>query len=129
MERSRIMLIPVLAVFLMICFSMNSWAYDKIAVMEYSLKPIESLESGRLIKTRWTAKLRNRVSEPVSFSITIIFVGRNNEELKQAKVLGELKALETKTFSDTVTLETALANRIASTRVSIDDASTPPARP
>ena len=57
----------------------------------------------------------------MNFKITIFFIDANNEEITQAHAQCDLKAKETKTFSDTVILEATMANKIASTRVSIDE--------
>jgi hypothetical protein len=100
---------------------MHAWAGDKIAVVKYELKPVASVDSGRFIKTEWNAKIRNRSSESVVFSITIVFVDSRNETLKEATSQCELAAQTTKSFKDTVLVESSIANRIASTRVQLKE--------
>lgn len=121
MGRTRISIMWIGAVILIAYFTINAFAGGKLAVLGYSLKPVETLDSGRLVKTEWNAKVRNRASEPVHFTITIFFVDSKNEEISQAQAKCELNAGETKTFSDTVTLEANIARKIASTRVAIDE--------
>ena len=122
MRRARISIMWIVPVILIAYFAINAFAGGKVAILEYNLKPVESLDSGRSIKTEWSAKVRNRASETVNFKITIFFIDQNNEEISKAQADCELKARETKTFSDTVVLEASLAKKIASTRVSIDEA-------
>ncbi len=121
MGRARISIMWIVAVILIAYFAINAIAGGKLAMLEYNLKPVASLDAGRRIKTEWSAKVRNRAPETVSFTITIFFVDANNEEITQAKAQCELNARETKTFTDTVILDAALANKIASTRVSMDE--------
>lgn len=121
MGRARISIMWIVAVILMAYFALNAFAGGKTAILEYNLKPVESLDSGQRIKTEWSAKVRNRAPEPVNFTITIFFIDGNNEEITQAQAQCELNAKETKTFSDTVILDANLANKIASTRVAIDE--------
>ena len=121
MGRARISIIWVFAVILLVYFAINAFAGGKVVILEYNLKPVASIDSGRRIKTEWSAKVRNRAPEPVTFTITIFFVDGNNEEISQAQAQCELNAKETKIFTDTVILDAAIANKIASTRVSIDE--------
>lgn len=121
MKRARISIMLIVAVSLFAYFAINALADGKVALLEYTLKPVETLDSGRRIKTEWNATIRNRAREPVRFLVTIIFVDGNNEEINQAQTQCELKAHETKTFSDTVVLDAAIANKIASTHMTIDE--------
>jgi hypothetical protein len=121
MGHTRIYIISAAVAFLIALFSFGSWAADKVVVLEYNLKPVGYVESGKYLKTEWSAKLRNRISEPVSFDITIVFFDSSNSELKQDTTQGQLKAQETKTFSNTVLLDASLASKIASTRALIDE--------
>lgn len=121
MGRAKISIMSIVAVSLLAYFAINALAGGKVALLEYSLKPVETLDSGQRIRTEWNAKIQNRAREPVSFLVTIFFIDANNEEISQTQAQCELKAKETKTFSDTVVLEATVANRIASTRVAIDE--------
>lgn len=121
MGRARISIVWIITVILIVYFAINAFAGGKVVIQEYNLKPVASIDSGRRIKTEWSAKVRNRAPEPVTFTITIFFVDSNNEEISQAKAQCELNARETKTFSDTVILDAVIANKIASTRVAIDE--------
>jgi hypothetical protein len=109
------------AIFLLSFFTFHALAADKISVVQYELKPIASVDSGRYIKTEWSAKLRNNVSETVKFSMTIIFVDSDNETLKETTSKGELNPHQTKTFKDTVLVEASVAGRIASTRATVEE--------
>jgi cell division protein FtsB len=113
--------LPVAAVILLFFFALHAWAGEKVAVVQYQLKPIASVDSGRFIKTEWNAKIRNRASEAVKFSVTILFVDSNNETLKETTKQCELKAQQTKSFTDTVLVESSVANKIASTRVQLKE--------
>jgi hypothetical protein len=121
MNFSRLIMASVICVLLQILFLPGAWAGEKIALKEYALVPVEAVSSGKYIKTEWHAKLQNRAAEPVSFVLTIIFVDENSETIKETKTQGELAASEIKTFSDTVLLESDLATKVASTRVSINE--------
>lgn len=121
MGNIRIFFLEIAVLFLFFFFSVHAWAADKVAVVQYELKPVESVNSGRQIKTQWNARLRNKTSGPVSFSITIVFVDSNNETLKEATSQCELEAYETKSFKDTVLVKTSIANKIASTRLKIGE--------
>lgn len=120
MVSSRTFFLP-LAVTLFLALTCTALAGGKIQVVKYELKPVETVDSGRYIKTEWSAKIRNRASETVTFEITIFFVDSSNETIKEATSSCELQAQETKTFSDTLLLETSIANKVASTRVSLDE--------
>jgi len=109
----------IIGVSLLSYFAINALAGGKVAILEYALKPVAAIDSGRRIKSEWRATIQNRASEPVRFTVTIVFVDGNNEEISQAQTQCELNARETKTFSDTVILEAKIANKIASTRVAI----------
>lgn len=121
MGRVRILIISVVSVSLIAYFAMNALAGGKVALLEYTLEPVATVDSGQRIKTEWKATIRNRAPETVRFLVTIFFVDGNNEEISQVQTQCELKAKETKTFSDTVVLEATIAKKIASTRVSIDE--------
>lgn len=121
MGNTRTFFLPFAAACLLSFLTMNAWAGDKISVVQYELKPVEAVDYGRYIKTEWTAKLRNGVSETVKFAVTIVFVDSDNEILKEATRECELQAHETKSFKDTVLLESDVANKIASTRLKIDE--------
>ena len=121
MGRIRFSIMLIAGVSLIVYFAVNAMAGGKVVILEYALNPVASIDSGRLIKTEWTAKVQNRAPEQVRFKITIFFVDGNNEVVSQTESQFELTAKETKTFSDTVTLEANIANKIASTRVSIDE--------
>jgi cell division protein FtsB len=121
--------LPVAAVILLFFFALHAWAGEKVAVVQYQLKPIASVDSGRFIKTEWNAKIRNRASETVKFSVTIVFVDSNNETLKETTSECELKAQQTKSFKDTVLVESDIASKIASTRVKLDEISDADAAP
>ena len=121
MGRARISIVWIVVVILIAYSAINAFASGKVAVLEYNLKPVASLDGGRRIKTEWSAKIRNRAPEAVGFTITIFFIDGNNEEISQAQAQCELEPRETKTFSDTVILDATVASRIASTRVSIDE--------
>ena len=121
MGRTRISIVSIVAVILIAYFAINALAGGKVVITEYNLKPVASIDSGRRIKTEWSAKVRNRAPEPVTFTITIFFVDSNNDEITQAQAQCELNAKETKTFSDTVILDAVVANKIASTRVAIEE--------
>jgi hypothetical protein len=115
--------LPIAVVFLLAFFVVHAKAGDKIAVVQYELKPIASVDSGKYVKTEWNAKIRNRASEVVKFSVTIVFVDSNNETLKETTSQCELKAQQTKSFKDTVLVESSIANKIASTRVKLKEIS------
>lgn len=129
MGRTRTFFLPVAVVFLLALINSHAWAGGKLAVVQYALKAIESVDSGRYIKTEWNAKIRNRASEPVSFTVTIVFVDSNNDVLKEASSPCELQAQQTKSFSDTVLLEASIASRIATTRVRLNEATGDDAAP
>lgn len=115
--------LPIAVVFLLSFFALHAWGAEKVAVVQYQLKPIASVDSGKYIKTEWSAKIRNRASETVKFSVTILFVDSNNETLKETTSQCELKAQQTKSFKDTVLVESSVANKIASTRVKLKEIS------
>jgi cell division protein FtsB len=121
MRNARRFCLPIAVVYLLTFFAVNAWGGEKIAVVQYELKPIASVDSGRYIKTEWNAKIRNRASEAVKFSVTILFVDSNNETLKETTKQCELKAQQTKSFTDTVLVESSVANKIASTRVQLKE--------
>lgn len=121
MGNTRTFLVQIAAAFLLLFFGMNAWAGEEIAVVQYELKPVEAVDSGRKIKTEWNAKLRNKTSGPVSFEVTIVFLNSDNEILKEATSQCELDAYETKSFKGTVLVEMLTANKIASTRVKIGE--------
>lgn len=121
MPRARISIVWIVAFILIAYFAITALASGKVALLEYNLKPVGTFDSGRRIKTEWNATIRNRASEPVRFTVIILFVDGNNEEISQARTECELAAKETKTFSDTVILEAAIASKIASTRVAIEE--------
>ena len=116
-------LFPVGAVALLLVFyAVHAWAGEKIAVVQYDgLKPVEYVDNGRSIKTKWSAKIRNGASETVNFSVTVVLVDSNNETLKEATSKCELGAHETKSFSDTVLVDASVAKRIASTRLTLQE--------
>lgn len=121
MGNTRTFFLPLAAAILLSYFTMHAWAGDKISVVQYELKPVEYVDYGKKLKTEWTAKLRNGVSETVKFTVTIVFVDSDNEILKEATCECELQAHETKSFKDTVLVESDVAGKIASTRVKIDE--------
>jgi hypothetical protein len=121
MEHSRTFFLPAAVVFFLVFTCTTAWAGEKIQVVKYGLKAVESVDSGRYIKTEWSAKIRNGASEQVNFEITIAFVDSNNEVLKEASSQCELEPHQTKTFTDTVLLDADVAGKVASTKVSIDE--------
>jgi len=121
MGNIRTFFLPFAATFLLLFFAAHALAAEKIAVVQYEVRPIEAVDSGRYIKTEWSAKIRNRASEDVKFTVTILFVDNANETLQETTSQGELSAQQTKTFKDTVLLEAAITGRIASTRVTVKE--------
>ena len=121
MVKARICFLSVVVVLLLAFLNLPAWAGGKIAVVQYELKPVKTVDSGRFIKTEWNAKIRNRASESVKFSVTILFVDSNNDTLKETTSQCELSAKETKNFKDTVLVEAAIATKIASTRVTVKE--------
>jgi hypothetical protein len=121
MGRARIFIVSVVIVSLLAYLAINALAGGKVAILEYTLQPVATIDAGRRIKTEWSATAQNRDHKPVRFLLTIIFVDGNNEEISQVKTQCELKAKETKIFSDTMVLEASIAQKIASTRVTIDE--------
>ena len=123
MAKARTLFMSVAVIFLMAVSPMHAFAEGKIAVLQYQLKPVAAVDSGRYIKTQWDAKVSNRASELVKFTLTVVFVDSSNKILKEAASQCELNAHETRSFTDTVLVEAAVANKIASTRVKIVEAS------
>lgn len=121
MANARAFFVSIAGVFVLGFFALHAWANDNIAVVQYELKPVESVDSGRYIKTEWNAKIRNKTSQPVKFLVTIIFVDSDNETLKEVASQCELSAHQTKTFKDTALIETSIASRTASTRVTVEE--------
>lgn len=121
MGNTRTFFLPIAAALMLSLFAVHAWAAEKIVVVQYELKPVEAVDSGRFIKTEWNATIRNRASEPVKFSVTIVFVDGDNETLKESTCQCELKAQETKPFKGTVLVKSSVANKIASTRVKIEE--------
>jgi hypothetical protein len=121
MKNAWTFFVPAAVVFLLFFSALNTLAGEKISVVRYELKPLKAVDSGRYIKTEWNAKLRNGVSEHVRFSVTIVFIDKDNETLKEATSQCELKAHETKAFKDTILVETDIANRIVSTKLTIKE--------
>ena len=125
MRNTRAFFLPLAVAILLSFFTIHAWAGDKIAVVQYELKPVGYVDSGKYLKTEWNAKLRNGASEHVKFNVTIVFVDSSNEVLKEATSEGELNAHETKSFKDTVLVKVDVAAKIASTRVIIDEIADP----
>ncbi len=117
MGNARTFFLLIAAAFLSITIAANVQASEKIVVLQYQLKPVESVESGKYIKTEWNAKIRNRASEPVNFSITIAFLNNENEVLKETTSKHSLLAQETKSFKDTMLLEASIASKVSTTKV------------
>lgn len=121
MRNTGAFFLPLAVAILLSFFAIQAWAGDKISVVQYELKPVGYVNSGKYLKTEWSAKLRNGAPEHVKFNVTIVFVDSSNEILKEATSEWELNAHETRSLKDTVLLETAVAGKIASTRVKIDE--------
>lgn len=121
MRNIRAFFLPLAVAILLSFFTFHAWAGDKIAVVQYELKPVGYVDSGKHLKTEWNAKLRNGAQEAVKFKVTVVFVDSSNEILKEATSEFELKGHETKSFTDTVLVKTDVAGKIASTRLKIDE--------
>lgn len=121
MGYSRTFFLPLAVVFFLALMCTSAWAGGKIAVVNYELKPVETVDAGRYIKAEWNAKIRNRASETVNFNIEINFIDSNSEVLKTVSKECELSAQQTKTFTDTVLLEEAIARKVATTKVELEE--------
>lgn len=121
MESAKTFFLPFTVALLLFFWVTPAWAGEKISVVQYELKPVATVDSGKYIKTEWNAKIRNRASESVRFSLRIVFIGSGDETLKESTSQCELQAHETKAFKDTVLVEASIASKIASTKVKIDE--------
>jgi len=92
---------------------------ERMIILEHSVKPVEMISSGRFVETAWEVKLCNKEEKPLDLIITISFMDKDNEVLEETEKGCRIKAKETKTCSDTVLLRKSLAQKVASTRISV----------
>ena len=120
MRKAGISLLLIIAVFLITSLQANSWADDIISIKNYSLKPIGYVSGDRFIQSIWNIELQNNNVTDHSFDIKIVFFDKDQNELKQIKKNVDIKASETKKYSDAVLLEPEMAKQIATTKAYIE---------
>jgi len=101
--------------------SISPSADENITILKYSLKPVEYVDSGMFVKTRWNLFLVNEGEMPVKFIVRIIFIDKNNYNVNEIRKKCEIDAGEIKKFSDTALLEEFIANQVVSTKVYINE--------
>lgn len=121
MRKSRICLVSILTSLLIVGFSISSFAEDKINILNYSLKPVGYVNENKFIQAIWKIELLNTDGTPHSFNVKVVFYDKEKNQIKEIKKACELNASETKTFSDAVLLDPAMAKQIGSTKGFIED--------
>jgi hypothetical protein len=121
MKKKGIYLIASICFLVSVICSMNSWAGDIISILNYSLKPVGYINDDKFLQTIYTIELKNNQDTKHSFSVKVVFFDKENNQLKSAKKKFEIQAGETKKFTDAVTVEAALAKKIATTKGFIED--------
>jgi len=100
-------------------FCQSAQAQDDVLILDYSIKPVSAVSSGRFIKIAWKVKLRNEFSKPKTVLILFSFLDENEDQVEKVSKTRTLKAREERTVSDTVLVRAALANKIAACDVSV----------
>jgi len=122
MRKTGISIIVFVSAFLILCSSMNSQAEDNvISIVNYSLKPVGYVSGNRFIQSIWNIELKNNEQVPHSFKGRIVFYDKDKNELKDVDKEVDIKAGETKKYSDAVLLEPEMAKTIATTKAFIED--------
>ncbi|MBN1625910.1 MAG: hypothetical protein JW944_05240 [Deltaproteobacteria bacterium] len=122
MRKTGISLILFVAALLILCCTPNSRAQDEIiSIVNYSLKPVGYVSGNRFIQSIWNIELKNNEQAPHSFKIKIVFYDKDKNELKNVDKKADIKAGETKKYSDAVLLEPEMAKTIATTKAYIED--------
>jgi hypothetical protein len=98
---------------------LETQAQENITILDHTIKPLETVSSGRFIKTVWEVQLCNSSESPINCVITILFIDKNEKPIEEAKKTIEINANETRTYSDTVLLRATLAKQVVSTLVSL----------
>lgn len=94
---------------------------DIISIVNYSLKPVGYVSGNRFIQSIWNIELKNNEQVPHSFKIKIVFYDKEKNELKDIDKKVDIKAGETKKYSDAVLLEPEMAKTIATTKAFLED--------
>jgi len=101
--------------------SISSSAQDDITILKYSLKPVEYVDSGIFVRTKWNLFLVNEAKTPVKFIVRIIFIDKDDNNVNEIKKKCDIEAGEIKKISDTTLLEEYIARRVVSTKVYINE--------
>jgi len=114
-------LLLVSCLFIICCPYSKTLAKDNIAVLvlDHSVKPVDTVSSGRFLEIVWEVKLCNKEEEPVNLIITILFMDKNEDTLEKAEKKCAIKANETRIYSDTLLLRTSIAEEVASTSIDV----------
>jgi len=122
MRKTGISLILYVCAFLILSSAINSRAQDDIiSIVNYSLKPVGYVSGNRFIQSIWNLELKNNEQKPHSFKIKIVFYDKDKNELKNVDKKADIKAGETKKYSDAVLLEPEMAKSIATTKAFIEE--------
>ena len=106
---------------LLFCVHTNAPAQGNIVILDQNIKAVAAVSSGRYIKIAWTVKLQNTVNRSITFDVTIGFLNSKEEKIESANKTSTLEAKEVKTVSDTILLQSSVANQIASCSVSVQE--------
>jgi hypothetical protein len=121
MKKSGIYLILSACFLLTVICSMNSWASDAISILNYSLKPAGYVDNEKYLQTIYNMEIKNNQAANHSFNVKIVFLDKENNQLKTSKKKFDIQANETKKLTDAVTVDADIAKKIASTKGYIED--------
>jgi hypothetical protein len=107
--------------FLIAFCTINSWADDAISILNYSLKPMGYVDNDKYLQTIYNIELKNNQATPHSLNVKIVFFDKEKNQLKESRKKVDIKANETKIFTDAVTVEAEIAKKIASTKGFIEN--------
>jgi hypothetical protein len=92
-----------------------------VSILDYALKPVGYVQGDRFVKSKWDMELKNNEGTTKNVNIKIRFYDKDLNMLREVEKKVNIKASQTKKYSDEVLLDTVTAKKVNATRALIED--------
>jgi len=92
-----------------------------ISILDYALKPVGYVQGDRFIKSKWDMELKNNEGKNQNVNIKIRFYDKDQNMLREVEKKVDIKASQTKKYSDEVILDAVTAKKVTATRALIEN--------
>jgi hypothetical protein len=92
-----------------------------ISILDYALKPVGYVQGDKFIKSKWDMELKNNEGTNKNVNIKIRFYDKDQNMLREVEKKVDIKASQTKKYSDEVILDAVTAKKVTATRALIEN--------